>query len=72
MQEPNLNKATLQLYGDHSHAQRICSTSAEQPLRGNTSGGLLLHVKRILKDLNYEKLLFAVVKRNLLTVKMNK
>ena len=42
----------------------IRSTSAEHPpLRENTSGGLLLHVTRIVKDLNYEKLLFTVVKK---------
>ena len=35
----------------------------------NTSGGLLLYVKRVLKDLSYKKLLFTVVKRNLLTLK---
>ena len=35
----------------------------------NTSGRLLLYVKRVLKDLNYKKLLFTVVKRNLLTLK---
>ena len=51
---------------------KIRSTSAESPLRENTSGGLLLHVKRILKDLNYEKFLFTVVKRNLLAIKMDK
>ena len=38
----------------------------------NISGGLLLHVKRVLKDLNYKKFLFTVVKINLLTLKMNK
>ena len=37
-------------------------------LQENTSGGLLVYVKRVLKDLNYEKLLFTVVKRNLLTL----
>ena len=50
----------------------IPRTSAEHPLWQNTSGGLLLHVKRILKDLNYEKFLFTVVKRNLLAIKMDK
>ena len=38
----------------------------------NTFEGLLLHVKRILKDLNLKKFLLTVVKRNLLTLKMNK
>ena len=33
---------------------------------------MLLHVKRILKDLNFEKFLFTVVKRNLLAIKMDK
>ena len=42
------------------------------PLRENTSGGLLLHVKRILKNLNYEKFLFTVVKINVLAIKMDK
>ena len=41
-------------------------------LQENISGGLLLHVKRILKDLNYEKFLFTVVKRNILALKMDK
>ena len=52
---------------------KIRSTSAEYPLPPeNTSGGQLLHVKRVLKDLNYEKFLFTVVKRNLLAIKMDK
>ena len=50
----------------------IRSTSAEHPMRENTSEGLLLHVKRILKDLNYENFLFTVVKGNLLAMKMDK
>ena len=33
------------------------------------SGGLILHVKRILKALYYEMFLFTVVKRNSLLVK---
>ena len=49
----------------------IPSTSVEHPLRENTSGGLTLHVKRILKVVYYEKLLFTVVKRNSLAIKMN-
>ena len=48
----------------------IPSTSAEHPLRVNTSGGLILRVKRILKVLYYEKFLFRVVKRNSLAIKM--
>ena len=52
---------------------KIRSTSEEHPsLRENTSGGLLLHVKRIFKNLNYEKFLFTVVKINLLAIKMDK
>ena len=46
---------------------KIRSTSVEHP-----SAGLLLHAKRVLKDLHYKKFLFTVVKRNLLTLKMNK
>ena len=47
--------------------------AAENPqhtlLQENTSAGLLLYVKRILKDLNYKDLIFTVVIRNLLTLK---
>ena len=39
-------------------------------LRENTSEGL--HGKRNLKELNYKKFLFTVVKINLLALKMNK
>ena len=49
----------------------IPSTSAEHHLRDNTSGGLILHVTRILKVLYYETFLFIVVKRNSLTIKMD-
>ena len=49
----------------------IPSTFADHTLRENTSGGLILHVKRILKVLYYEKFLFAVVKRNSLAIKMD-
>ena len=49
----------------------IPNTSAEHPLRENTSGGLILHVKRILKVLYYEKFLFTVVKRNSLALKVD-
>ena len=52
-------------------SSKIRSTSAEQTLPGEHLWGLLLHVKRILKDLNYKKFLFTVVKINLLTLKMN-
>ena len=37
----------------------------------NTSEGLLLYVKWILKDLIYKKLLFTIVKRNLSTYNNN-
>ena len=40
---------------------KIRSTSAEHPLLGEHLWGPLLHVKRILKDLNYETFLFTVV-----------
>ena len=76
MQKSNLNKAALQLYQNHTHAQIRFRKFAARPqntlLRENTSGGLLLHVKKILKDLNYKRFLFTVVKINLLTLKMNK
>ena len=50
----------------------IPSTSAEHPAyRENTSGGLILHVKRILKVLYYENFLFTIVKRSSLAVKMD-
>ena len=39
------------------------STSPQE----NNSGRLLLYVKIVLRDLNYKKLLFRTVKRNLLT-----
>ena len=43
---------------------KIPSTSAEHPPPGEHLWQLLLHVKRILKDLNYTKFLFIVVKGN--------
>ena len=50
----------------HPHTDmplKIHSIFAEhRPLGEHLSGGLLLHVKRILKDLNYKKILFTVVK----------
>ena len=49
----------------------IPSTFAKHPLWENTSGGLILHVKRILKVLYFEKFLFIVVKRNSLAIKMD-
>ena len=73
MQKRNINKATL--LKSHSRTDtppKIRSTSAELLLRENTSEGLILHVKRILKDLNYKRFLFTVFEINLLTLKMNK
>ena len=70
MQKRDPNKATSQLHSNHTHAQ-IRPRKFAAHLQ-NTSMGLLLHVKRILKDLNYKKVLFTVVKRNLLTLEMNK
>ena len=75
MQKCNLNKTALQLYQNHTHAQihprKFTVHSQNLLLPGNTSGGLLLHVKKMLKDLNYKKFFFAIVKINLLTLKMN-
>ena len=52
--------------------QHIRITPTPPPaLPENTSGGLILHVKRILKVLYYENFLFTVVKRNSLPVKMD-
>ena len=45
--------------------QHICRTPSSRRTP-------LWHVKRILRDLNYEKFLFTLVKINLLTLKMNK
>ena len=41
---------------------KIHSTSAEHPPPGEHYGGLLLHVKRILKDINYEKFHLQLLK----------
>ena len=49
------------------NSQHICRTL----LPMNTSGGLILHVKRISKVLYYEKFLFTVIKRNSLAIKMD-
>ena len=54
---------------------KICSTHAERPPpREHLSGseGLPSYVKRILKDLNYNKLLLTAVKRNLLKEQISK
>ena len=50
---------------------RITPPPPAPALPENTSGGLILHVKRILKVLYYENFLFTVVKRNSLPVKMD-
>ena len=68
MRKCDLNKATSELYWNHTQAAHLQSTL----LRENASGGLLLHVKRTLKDFSYKKFLFTTVKRKLLTLKMNK
>ena len=69
-------KAASQLCQNHTHAQIGPRKSAAHPQNTlpweSTSGELLLHVKRSLKDLIYKKFLFTIVKRNLLTIKMNK
>ena len=46
-----------------------CAHKTSLPTSGRSLGRMLLYVKRVLNDLNYKKLLFAVVKRNLLTLK---
>ena len=51
---------------------KMRSASAEHTVSENTSRGLLLQVKRILKYLNYEKFLFTVAKRILLAIKLDK
>ena len=67
MQKRDLNKITLQLYWNHTHARmhppKICSTRAEQPPPGENLEGLFLYVKRVLKDLNYKKFPFTAVKK---------
>ena len=64
----------LKTYPRTDALPKIRSTSVEHNtfLRENTSGGLLLHIKGLLKDLYYKKFLFTVFKRNILTLKMNK
>ena len=60
---------------NHTHAQIRPRKFPAHPqntlVRDSTSGGLILHVKRILKVLYYEKFLFTVVKRNSLVIKMD-
>ena len=60
------------LLKSHPHTDtplKIRSTSTEHPPPGEHLWGT---VKRILKDLNYKKFFFIVVKINLLTLKMNR
>ena len=67
------NKATLQLYWNHTHARMRPREFTSHPQntspQENTSERLLLYVKIVLKDLNYKELLFTNFKRNLLTIK---
>ena len=77
MQNRDSSKAaSLQLYRNYTHTQirpgKFAAYSQNTLLQENTSFGLLRHVKRILEDLNYKKSLFTVVKKNLLTLKMNR
>ena len=73
MQKLDHNKVALQLYSNHTHARMRPRESTAHPQntssQENTSGRLLLYLTRVLKDLNYKKLLFTVAKRNLLTLK---
>ena len=72
MQKRDLNKVALQLYLNSTnagmHPQKSAPYSEHTLLQKNTSGGLLVYVKRILIDLNYKKLLFTVVKKSPLTL----
>ena len=74
-QKRDLNKAVLQLYKNLTHAQirprKFSAHPQNTPLQENTSGGLILHVKIILKVFYYEKKLFTVVKRNSFAIKMD-
>ena len=74
MLERDLNKITLQLYWNHTHSRmrprKLAAHAQNNLLQENTSGGLFLYVKRVLKDLNYKKFLFTVVKKKLFTHKI--
>ena len=76
MQKRNLNKSRFAtLLKSHPRTDRPRKSVAHPQNTlpwESTSGELLLHVKRSLKDLIYKKILFTIVKRNLLTIKMNK
>ena len=61
--EQPLKSAISKIAPTHGCVPRITTSPQE-----NTSGGLLLYVKRVLKDLNYRKLLLIAVKGNLLTL----
>ena len=62
----------------HRYAPKNSQDFKEHPLWWNfllqedTSGRLLLQFKGMLKDLKCKRFLFTVLKRNLLTLKMNK
>ena len=76
MQKRNLNKSRFAtLLKSHPRTDRppkIRSTSTEHPPLGQHLRETVSHVRRSLKDLIYKKFLFTFVKRNLLTLKMNK
>ena len=76
MQKRNLDKAALQFYQNYTHAEIYLRKFAAHPqntlLLEDTSGEMLLQIKRTLKDFSYKKILFTVFKRNLLILKMNK
>ena len=76
MQKRNLNKSRfatlLKSYPRTDRALKIHSASTEHLPWESTSEELFLHVKRSLKDSIYKKFLFTTVKKNLLTLKMNK
>ena len=76
MQKRNLNKSCfatlLKLHPRTDRPPKIRSTSTEHPPLGQHLRETVSHVRRSLKDLIYKKFLFTFVKRNLLTLKMNK
>ena len=77
-QKHDLNKAATQLYLNHTPTHSCTPGNSQHtrrtPLSRRTTlrDWLLMHDKRVLKDVNYKKLLFTVVERNLLTLKINK
>ena len=70
MLKRDLNKITLELYWNHTHARmhpwKFAAHAQNDPLQENTSGGLFLYVKRDLKNLNYKKSPLIAVKKNYL------